>query len=231
MNDDMWGFGQVVAVALLAAPFFQFYENIYGKCERFSNTTYIWTIDNHTNILFPSESGMPDKKKDGQLQTSAPPNSNSSSSPDFSSAEPWTALYKCAWFRSLVWLIYLQTLATAASVLIEFPWGGGSYDLKTNIGFFFKLYLAWFGVDLAMLLLFTITSLSLCHAQENDTTEFRWTWRAQKLLIQGPSKRTKLIRRIVLIASVLILTASSAMVGLFGFPTSPFNYIVDPSGY
>ena len=43
-QDDIWGFGQVVAVALLAAPLFVFFENIYGKCERFSSSTYIWTI-------------------------------------------------------------------------------------------------------------------------------------------------------------------------------------------
>ena len=34
LEDDIWGFGQVVAVALLLAPLFSFYEIIYGKCER-----------------------------------------------------------------------------------------------------------------------------------------------------------------------------------------------------
>ena len=38
LEDDVWGFGQVVAVALLAAPLFFFIENIYGK---FSNTFYV----------------------------------------------------------------------------------------------------------------------------------------------------------------------------------------------
>ena len=38
-DDDAWGFGQVVAVALLAGPFFSFYESIYGKCGRLSITT------------------------------------------------------------------------------------------------------------------------------------------------------------------------------------------------
>ncbi len=36
-EDDIWGFGQVVAVALLLAPLLSFFETIYGKCQRFSN--------------------------------------------------------------------------------------------------------------------------------------------------------------------------------------------------
>ena len=44
LQDDAWGFGQVVAVALLAAPLFFFFESIYGKCERFSNMSYVWTV-------------------------------------------------------------------------------------------------------------------------------------------------------------------------------------------
>ena len=41
IQDNEWGFGQVVAVALLATPLFFFFESIYGKCERFSDTTYV----------------------------------------------------------------------------------------------------------------------------------------------------------------------------------------------
>ena len=44
LKDDIWGFGQVVAVALLLAPLFSFFETIYGEYERFSNAIYIWTI-------------------------------------------------------------------------------------------------------------------------------------------------------------------------------------------
>ena len=40
-EDDVWGFGQVVAVALLLAPLFSFFETIYGKCERSSNVTCV----------------------------------------------------------------------------------------------------------------------------------------------------------------------------------------------
>ena len=34
LEDDYWGFGQVVAVTLLLAPVFSFFETIYGKRER-----------------------------------------------------------------------------------------------------------------------------------------------------------------------------------------------------
>ena len=40
-EDDVWGFGQVVAVVLLLAPLFSFFETIYGKCERSSNVTCV----------------------------------------------------------------------------------------------------------------------------------------------------------------------------------------------
>ena len=33
-EDDVWGFGQVVAVALLLVPLFCFFESIYGKFVR-----------------------------------------------------------------------------------------------------------------------------------------------------------------------------------------------------
>ena len=33
IEDDLWGYGQVVTVALLLAPLFSFLESIYGKCE------------------------------------------------------------------------------------------------------------------------------------------------------------------------------------------------------
>ena len=51
VEDNVWGFGQVVAVALLAAPLFIFFESIYGKCERFLNTTHGSTSGNHTKIV------------------------------------------------------------------------------------------------------------------------------------------------------------------------------------
>ena len=33
LEDDVWGYGQVVTVALLLVPLFSFSESIYGKCE------------------------------------------------------------------------------------------------------------------------------------------------------------------------------------------------------
>ena len=135
------------------------------------------------------------------------------SSPGPSSAEPWTDLYECAWFRSLVKLIYLQTLGMAASVLDLFLLANGAYNLKGNIGFIIQVFLAWFGFDLAVLLLFTVMSLSLCHAQ--DTSGLCWTWRAKLRTDWRPSKRTKLIQRIILNISVLILTTPSVTFGWF----------------
>ena len=151
-----------------------------------------------------------ERKHSGRLPTSASTYIKSPdpvSSPGSSSVEPWTNLYECAWFRSLVWLIYSMSLATAAIVLYVFPYQGDAYNLKAEIGFFFGFFSAWFGVDLVLLLLFTITSLSLCHAQ--DTSEVRWTWRANML-----PKRTSPFQRILLIVSVLVLTGSS---GIFGW--------------
>ena len=40
-EDDVWGFGQVVAVVLFLAPLFSFIETIYGKCEQSSNVTCV----------------------------------------------------------------------------------------------------------------------------------------------------------------------------------------------
>ncbi len=174
----------------------------------------VWTIGNHTNVISPIESVIMERKKYGRLPTSAPTDLISPepvSSPGSSSAEPWTNLYECAWFRSLVRLIYLQTLVVAAITLTIFPLGNGAYDLGGNISYVMRDYLGWFGFDLALLLLFTITSLSLCHTQ--DTSGFRWTWRAKLRANWRPSKRTKLIQRIILNVSVLILTASSVAFG------------------
>ena len=213
LEDDVWGFGQVVAVVLLLAPLLSFVETIYGKCERSSNTTYVWTIWNHTKRLSPIESVVMDKNYERSLTSASTSliSLDPVSSPESSNAEPWTDLYKCAWFGSLVWLIYLLSLAAAANVLWLFPVGDASYDLKENIGVLIQYYLAWFGFDLAVLLLFTIISSSLCHSQ--DTSEFRWTWMAKMRPNRRPSKRTKLIQTTLLIFSVLILTASSAAFG------------------
>ena len=172
--------------------------------------------------MSPIESVIMDKNNHGRSPTSKPTSPTSPdpvASPGISDAEPWTGLYECAWFRSLVWLIYLLSLATAANVLAWFPWGDGSYDLKDNIGIFILSYLAWFGFDLAVLLFFTVTSLSICHAQ--DTSDFRWTWRAQTRPNRYLSKWTKLIRRTLLIVAVSILTASSATFGSY--------FLLDPS--
>ena len=155
-----------------------------------------------------------DRKKYGRLSTSAPTDIVSpelESSPGSSSAEPWTDLYKYAWFRSLIRLIYLQTLGIAANVLKLFPLGHGAYNLGRNMAVIIIYYLLWVGFDFAMLLLFTITSLSLCHAQ--DTSGLRWTWRAKLRANGRPSKRTKLTQRIKLNVSVLILTVPSAVFG------------------
>ena len=53
LKDNSWEFGQVVAVALLMIPFVSFVESIYGKFVRFSITTLIWVIWNHTKRLSP----------------------------------------------------------------------------------------------------------------------------------------------------------------------------------
>ena len=214
LESDVWGFGQVVTVVLLLAPLFSFFETIYGKCERFWNAGCVWTTRNHTKILSPTESVIMKRKKYGRLPASAPTELISPdpvSSPGSSSSEPWTDLYECAWFRSLVRLIYLQTLGIAANVLYIFALGNGAYNMNHNIGFIVQFYLIWFGYDLAMLLLFTMTSLSLCHAQ--DTSVLRWTWRAKLRANWRPSKRTKLIQRIILNVSVLVLTAPSVAFG------------------
>ena len=210
-------------MALLLAPLFFFFESIYGKCERLSNVIFVWTIGNHTERLSPTESFIMDKKTFGQLPTSASTHLLSphlKSNRGLSSAEPWTDLYECAWFRSLVWLIYLLNLAIATNILWVFPFTGNAALLEFYIGSTIQFYSSWFGFDLAVLLLFTITSLSLCHAQ--DTSELRWTWRAEMHANWYPSKRTKLIQQILLIVSVFVLAASSAMFGwlLLLFPPS-----------
>ena len=206
VEDNMWGFGQVVAVALLAAPLFFFFESIYGKCERFSNTTYVWTIGHHTKSLSPTESVIMERKCSGRLLTSAPTQTDPIEGSGSSSAEPWTNLYKSSWFPALVWLIYIQSLATAANVLYVFPFEGDSYELNDDIGAAFGYYFAWFGVDLAMLFIFTIASLLLSNVQ--DSLEFGWTWGAEML-----AKQTEQIQTLLLILSVLILSAASATFG------------------
>ena len=55
LEDDIWGFGQVVAVALLLAPLFSFFETICGEYERFSNANYIWTIETILNCCHPQK--------------------------------------------------------------------------------------------------------------------------------------------------------------------------------
>lgn len=214
LEDDTWGFGQVVTVALLLAPLSSLFETIYGKRKRLSNATCVWAIWNHTNLLSPTESVIKNRKNYKQLPNSAPTDLISprlSLCPGPSSAEPWNDLYECAWFRSLVWLIYLQSLGIAANVIAIFGSGEGFYNLDKYIGYVIRVYSAWFGFDFAVLLLFTIMSLSLCHARDNS--ELRWTWRAKLRANWGPLKRTKLIQRIMLNASLLILTVSSASFG------------------
>ncbi len=214
-EDDVWGFGQVVAVALLLAPLFFFFESIYGKCEGFSNATFVWTIWNYTKRLSPTESVIMDRKKSGQLPTSAsthptsphpasphPASTHSTSphpgsNPGSSSAEPWTALYECGWFRSLVWLIYLLNLVIATVILYLFPFSNRAVYLKDYIRSLIRFFLGWFGFDLALLLLFTLSSLSLCYAQ--DTL----------------SKRTNLIQNLLLIVGVLFLAVSSGLYGWY----------------
>ena len=214
LDDNIWGFGQVVAVALLLAPLFSFVETIYGECGRFSKANCVWTMRNHTKVFPPTENVIMDRKKYGRLPTSTTTDLVSPelvSSPRSSSSEPWTGLYECAWFRSLVRLIYLQTLGIAVSMLTILRLQTVANELMAHLVGFIQIYLAWFGFDLALMLLFTITSLSLCHAQ--DASRFRWTWQAKLQANWRPSRWTKLIQRIILNVSVLILTASSVVFG------------------
>ena len=207
-----WGFGQVVTVALLLAPLFSFFETIYGKRERFLNAICVWTIGKYTKMLSRIDSVIMDKKSYEQLPTSAPTGLISprlKSSPGSSGAEPWTDLYECAWFRSLVWLIYLQSLSIATVVIIMFPIADGPYNFGHKVGFLVRFFLAWFGFDLAMLLLFAITSLSLCHVQ--DASALIWTWRAKIRANRRTSRQAQLLQTILLFVSVLILTASSTL--------------------
>ena len=155
-----------------------------------------------------------DRKISGPLLTSASKSDRGASSGS-SNAEPWTKLYGCAWFRSLVWLLYLMSLATATTVLYVFPLQGDSYDLKNNIASIIQYYAAWFGVDFGMLFLLTIVSLSLFNVE--DISQHRWTWLAKML-----GKRTERIQRILLIILVLGLTASSAAFGWKTLKTSTF---------
>ena len=154
------------------------------------------------------------KKSYERLPTSAPTELTLPclrSCPGPSSAEPWNDLYEYAWFRSLVWLIYLQSLGIAATVIAIFVFLEGFNNLDRYIEIIVRIYLGWFGFDFAILLLFAIMSLSLCHAQDNS--ELRWTWRAELSANCGPSKRTRLIQRVILNVSLLMLTALSASFG------------------
>ena len=72
-----------------------------------------------------------------------------------------------------------MSLTTAANVLYVFPFEDESHDLKSDIRSIIGYYSAWFGVDLAMVLFFTITSLLLSNVQ--DISEFRWTWLVKRL--------------------------------------------------
>lgn len=175
LEDDVWGYGQVVTVALLLAPLIAFFESIYGKCELFPNATHFWIIRKHTERLLaptlpPTKSVIVDRENPGRLPTSAstlPPIESVKMEggiqinrrlphqriahrgiPNYGSSdgEPYTGLYDYAWFRSLLWLIYLQSLATAANFLLLFPWGDGSVDLEGNIRLFVAFYSTWFGL-------------------------------------------------------------------------------------
>ena len=214
-EDDVWGFGQVVAVALLLAPLFSFFETIYGRCGASSSATCVWTSGNHTKNLSPIESVIMEKTKYERLPSSGPPDLESPdpvASPGLSDAEPWTDLYEYAWFRSLIWLIYLQSLGIAASILSLCALQDDSYNLGKNIAVTIIVYLFWIGFDLAMLLLFTVVSLSLCHSK--DTSGLRWTWRAKLRANRRRSKWIRSTQRIVLNVSILVLTTAS---GFFGW--------------
>ena len=63
LQDDFWGFGQVVAMALLLTPVFFLFESVYGKFVRFTNAAFVWTIWNHTKGLSPIESVIRDRTK------------------------------------------------------------------------------------------------------------------------------------------------------------------------
>ena len=225
LEDDHWGFGQVVAVALLLAPLLSFFETMYGKCERSSNAICISIRGNHTKNLSPIESVIMDKESYGQSPTSAP---TSLKSPDpvasrgFSDAEPWTDLHEYAWFHSLVWLIYLQSLGIAANIFAVYAFQDESYNIGNYIGTAIIVYSFWIGFDLVMLLLFTVLSLLLCHAK--DTSELRWTWRAKLRANRRRSKRIRLIERLSLNGLLSVLTTASGLFGwlvLFGIMIVP----------
>ena len=155
---------------------------------------------NHTETLSTPESVIMERRNSTSRHTDPAP------SPGSSSPEPWTDLYKCAWFHSLVWLIYLMSLIIAANILYVFPFGGGSQDLIQDIGYFIVYYAAWFGVDFGIVFLSTVASLSLFKV--DDISQLRWKWRAAML-----GMRTEQVQRILLIILVLGLAASSAAFG------------------
>ena len=161
---------------------------------------------------------MMERKNSQRLPISASRHPDPVPTAGSSSAEPWKNMYKCAWFHSLVWLIYLMSLTTAANILYVFPFEEDAYDLKSDIGSIIRYYADWFGVDLAILLLFTITLLSLSNVE--DISQLRWTWRPEML-----GMRTEQIQRILLIVLVLGLTASSAAFGWKTLFNSTFFFV------
>lgn len=122
---------------------------------------------------------------------------------------PWDDLYQDPWFCWLIVLIYLLSLVVAADVLYHFPYQGGTYDLKADIGGYLTRYFSWLGVNLAILLVFSLVAVSLCST--NSALELRWKWwdMASEHSVQSKDRK----ERTLLFFAVILLAASSAARG------------------
>lgn len=158
LEENAWGFGQIIAVVLLLMPLFALFEVTYGK-----PATEIHDRVNETKVqseavkryakppvlanLLPQVAQAISYDTQSQYQQQKP-------------LQAYEGFYHCCWFRRLVLLLYLLLLNLGLDILFHFPWYSGSkYGLSKYAGSTLRPYIKWLGLDCGIAWFFIIIAL------------------------------------------------------------------------
>ena len=211
-QHGLWGFGQVVALALLMVPLATF----FGQFVLIS--LYRNLLMCHMHLLTPkwvTGAFFGEQPQSVPLGNSSGSTSNSSAS---TSATRKT-LYKNPWYKNLYTLWYFFSLAVGADLIYSFPSGGAGYYIvyKESLRWDALQYVFWSLYNLAILWVSTLVFL------DRDLQRLWSSWKVGEYLSKEP------IATIGWIFILVCLIGFSVMFDVFiemqGFPNIPRIFV------
>ena len=181
-QENQWGFGQVIAMILLIAPFVAFFEVSYGECLFFNITleagyilgrAYIFSIEALSKTKTTVTSGHHRTNSNNDLGASNDFASQcvtriaiddheslvSNANPRTTQLQHNLDAYSHRWFWKMIMLIYCLCLAIVAYILYEFPYLGAIRDLQYSGSGLPIQYGGWLAKNMAIVWIFAFVGV------------------------------------------------------------------------